>query len=141
MNGIMDWFLEKMRLVDVDEEIGEVEQELEAGIIEKSLLELVHWKKDKMIDENSRVYFKSIQTYADCKQVIDKYKLGAVCIYRLDPSENPDAQGMMNYICGGIYALDGEVTDVGENVFMATWRKNEYIISRRSDPNQINIGK
>ena len=36
---------------------------------------------------------------------------------------NPDAQGMMNYICGGIYALDGDVSSVGENVFMATARK------------------
>ena len=43
-----------------------------------------------------------------------------LCIYRFEPNENPDAQGMMNYICGGVYALEGEVIDVGENVFMAT---------------------
>lgn len=40
---------------------------------------------------------KHVQTYADCKQVLDNYKMEAVCIYRLEPAMNPDAQGMMNY--------------------------------------------
>ena len=61
---------------------------------------------------------KNIQTYADCKLVIDNYKMGAVCIYSLEPDINSDAQGMINYICGGLYALDGDVTNVGENMFI-----------------------
>ena len=115
MSNIMDWLLDKMRLVD-DKEENETEQE--TGVVEKAFSELMHWKRDAMPEEKERVYFKNIQTYVECKLVIDNLKLGAVCIYRLNPSENPDAQGMMNYICGGIYALDGEVIDVGENVFM-----------------------
>lgn len=123
MIRIMDWILAKMRLVDVDEELEESEPEQEDECVEKSWLELVRWKKDKMPEEDSRVYFKNAQTYADCKLVIDNYKMGAVCIFRFEPGKNPDAQGMMNYICGGIYALGGDVANVGENVFVTTRRK------------------
>lgn len=123
MNKIMDWILSQMRLVDTGEEYGEPEQEMVP--LEKSWLELVHWKKEKVLEEDSRVFFKIVQSYADCKQVIDNYKLGAVCIYSLNPTMNSDAQGMMNYICGGLYVLDGDVSAVGENVFMTTARKVE----------------
>ena len=116
MINLMDWFLSKMRLVDAEDEQEEPEQE--AVAIEKSWLELVHWKKDKMLEADSRVYFKNVQSYADCKLVIDNYKMGAVCIYRLETVINSNAQGMMNYICGGLYALDGDVSTIGENVFM-----------------------
>ena len=116
MNKIMDWILSQMRLVDTEDEQEDSEQETVP--IEKSWLELVHRKKEKVLEEEGRVYFKNVQTYEDCKLVVDNYKVGAVCIYSLDPTINPDAQGMMNYICGGIYALDGDVMSVGENIFM-----------------------
>ena len=117
----MDWILSQMRLVDTEVEQEEPEQE--SVPVEKSWLELVHRKKDKVPEDDGRVFFKIIQSYADCKLVIDNYKIGVVCIYSLDLAINPDAQGMMNYICGGIYALDGAVCAIGENVFMVTARK------------------
>lgn len=123
MNNIMDWILSRMCLVETEDEQEEPEQETLP--FEKSWLELVHWKKEKVLEEAGRVFFKMVQSYADCKLVIDNYKLGAVCIYSLDPTINPDAQGMMNYICGGLYALDGDVGTVGENVFMVTEKKEE----------------
>jgi len=116
MNKIMDWILSQMRLVDMEDEQEDSEQETVP--IEKSWLELVHRKKEEVLEEEGRVYFKNVQTYEDCKLVVDNYKVGAVCIYSLDPTINPDAQGMMNCICGGIYALDGDVMSVGENIFM-----------------------
>ena len=110
-----------MRLVDSEDEQEKTEQE--PVLVEKSWLELVYRKKDKVPEEDSRVFFKIVQSYADCKLVLDNYKIGAVCIYSLNPPINPDAQGMVNYICGGISALNGDVSTVGENVFMATVRK------------------
>lgn len=117
-----------MRLVDTEEEHEESEQEMVQ--LEKSWLELVRWKKEKVLEEDSRVFVKIVQSYADCKLVIDNYKPGAVCIYSLDPTMNSDAQGMMNYICGGLYVLDGDVTTIGENVFVATARKRVEKISQ-----------
>ena len=119
----MEWLLSKMRLVDTEDEQEDPEQE--AVSIEKSWLELVYRKKEKVAEEDSRVFFKSVQSYADCKLVLDNYKTGAVCIYSVDPAMNPDAQGMMNYICGGLYALDGDVRTVGGNVFVTTAGKVE----------------
>lgn len=123
MNKLMDWLLSQMRLVDTEDEPEEPEQE--AVSIEKSWLELVYRKREKVAEEDSRVFFKIVQSYADCKLVIDNYKTGAVCIYSLDSAMNSDAQGMMNYICGGLYVLEGDVSAVGENVFMTTTRKVE----------------
>ena len=123
MNKLMDWLLSQMRLVDTEDEPEEPEQEMVS--IEKSWLELVYRKREKVAEEDSRVFFKIVQSYADCKMVIDNYKAGAVCIYSVDTVMNPDAQGMMNYICGGIYALDGDVRTVGGNVFVTTAGKVE----------------
>ncbi len=122
MNNFMDWILSKMRLVDIEDESKELEQEVS---IEKSWLDYVHWKKEQVLEEDSRVFFKIVQNYADCKLVLDNYKAGAVCIYSLDPAINFDAQGMMNYICGGLYTLEGDVVTVGANVFMVTGRNEE----------------
>lgn len=111
----MDWILSRLRLVDTEDE----NEETESDVIpfEKSRLEIAPWKKEKAQEEH-RVFFKNVQSYEECKMVIDNYKSGAVCIYGLNPVMNPEAQGMMNYICGGIYALGGDVMSVGKNIFM-----------------------
>ena len=93
----MDWILSRMRLLDMEEEQ----------------------------EADQCVYFKNVHSYADCELVIDNFKRGAICIYSLDPMTNADAQGMMNYICGGLYAWDGDVTKVGENIFMTIYREEE----------------
>lgn len=126
MSNMVDWILNKMRLGYTEEEL-EVPDEAEPETVpfEKAWLEFLHWKKEKVPEGDSRVYFKVVQSYADCKQVIDTYKGGSVCIYSLDPASNPDAQGMMNYLCGGLYALDGDVTEVGRNTFMTVAEKLE----------------
>ena len=126
MSKVMDWILSKMRLVDT-EEVKEIEEEYEEPgdepeSIEKRWMELVHRKKEKEPKKDGCVYFKNVQTYEDCKLVIDNYKKGAVCVYCLYPAVNPDAQGLMNYLCGALYALDGEVSAIGENVYIASAR-------------------
>lgn len=97
MRSILDWVLEKMRLVD-------------DGVVEEEEVER---------GESQHILFKNIWEYDDCKEIIDNYKSGGACIFRLIPGENADAQGMMNYICGGIYALGGEITEIGGNMYMA----------------------
>lgn len=89
-----------MRLVDMEVESEKVEWE-------------VSGKK-----KESAVYYKVIRTYDDARRILDNYKLGALCIYSLEPQANPDAQAMMSYICGGAYVLEGNVTVVGENIFL-----------------------
>lgn len=98
MRSIMDWILEKMKLVEEEEE-GEDEEREEAGC--------------------EQIFFKKIAGYEDCNVLIEHYKAGTACIFRVIPGKNADAQGMMNYICGGIYALGGAVMDIGGNLYMA----------------------
>mgnify|MGYP000088026608 FL=1 len=116
-NNIMDWLLAQMRLVDVEDEEEEAEQDVKPT--EKIWPELIHRKRNMMSEKDGQVFFKIIQSYADCKLVIDNYKTGVVCIYSLASMESSGAREMMNYISGGVYALDGDISTVGENVFMA----------------------
>ena len=102
-----------------DEEHEESESEAESEMTEKTVMESVLWKKEQQSAGNSRVFFKNIELYDDVTAIIDSYKKGAVCIFRLNAYENADAQGMLNYICGGIYALDGNITNISGNVYLA----------------------
>ena len=113
----MDWFLNKTRLVELENE--EISEDQEPEYIDKTWLEIIPWRKDKESEKKRSVFFKNILTYDDGKAVIENYKRGAVCIFLFNQTQNPDAQGMMNYICGGIYALDGTIADLGENVYIA----------------------
>lgn len=94
MIDLTEWLLSKMKLVDDPTEEPEMEAE-----------------------GADRIYFKVLHTYTDCKAIIDNYKEGAACIFLLNSTE-VEAQGMMNYVRGGIYALRGMVEKVGENMFM-----------------------
>ncbi|MDE6883927.1 MAG: cell division protein SepF [Lachnospiraceae bacterium] len=117
MRSIIDWLLDQMRFTD--EEHEESESEAESEMTEKTVMESVLWKKEQQSAGNSRVFFKNIELYDDVTAIIDSYKKGVVCIFRLNAYENADAQGMLNYICGGIYALDGNITNISGNVYLA----------------------
>lgn len=124
MISIMDWILDKICLVDIeDEEIQEPENGQKVSVIRKPWLEFTRGEKEKMLKEERRVYFKAVKSYKDCKLLIDNCKMGATCIYHIDSDNNFCAKNLMNYLYGGIYALDGEIIDVGNNVFLVTMRK------------------
>lgn len=116
-NG-MEWFLEKMKISE-EEEMEDIEEEEseEAGFL---------WY-EKYVSGKTRVknfpnclFSKKVNTYEDAKEVLREYKEGAECVIIFDQNENPDSQGMMNYICGGVYALGGCVRDAGGNVFVVS---------------------
>ena len=111
----MEWFLEKMKLTDMDD-IEEEPQE------EDSLIwyeRYISGKSAEMIS-NPRIFCKKIETYENAKEVICEYKAGAKCVIVFNQSENADAQGMMNYICGGVYALGGVVSKVNGDVYVVS---------------------
>ena len=114
--GMMDWMLEKMKLSDEDmEEIDlEVEEEAVHNFYENIRFP---YKKKNLPEKNNRVFYKRITSYEDCKEMIDNYKQGAICICSIPLSEPHDAQGMMNYLCGAVYALEGEIISAGSNVY------------------------
>lgn len=126
MSSFMDWFLNKTRLVELENE--EISEDQEPEYIDKTWLEIIPWRKDQESEKKRSVFFKNILTYDDGKAVIENYKRGAVCIFLFNQTQNPDAQGMMNYICGGIYALDGTIADLGENVYIAFDKTVKYCL-------------
>lgn len=118
MNSFLDWILDKLCLADTKDEFDEPEQYEDD--IEKSWLELIPWKKENVVEEGSHIFFKIVRNYADCNTVIDNYKRKIVCIYGIEADSNADIQGMMSYMNGALYALDGNVVTVGKHIYMTT---------------------
>ena len=111
----MEWFLKKMKLTD-EEEMEDVEDEAdEDGTL---WYEKYVSKKTQKNVSNNCIFSKKVNTYDDAKEVISEYKAGAECVIIFDQSENSDSQGMLNYVCGGVYALDGYIREAGGNVFV-----------------------
>ena len=115
---VMDWMLTKIQLTEEEREEIDWEAEGEEAVANFYESLLPSYKKREIVSKkNNRVYYKDIKSYDDCKVLINQCKQGDSCVYRIETAENTDAQGMMNYICGAVYAMEGEVKAAGGNVF------------------------
>ena len=123
-NG-MEWFLEKMKLSD-EEEIEDIEEDVESDEAGFLWYEKYVSKKAQENALNKGIFCKKMTSYEDAKEVIREYKEGAECVIIFNQSENADSQGMMNYICGGVYALGGCIRDAGGNVFVVSHTEVKY---------------
>ena len=123
-NG-MEWFLEKMKLSD-EEEIEDIEEDVESDEAGFLWYEKYVSKKTQENALNKGIFCKKMTSYEDAKEVIREYKEGAECVIIFNQSENADSQGMMNYICGGVYALGGCIRDAGGNVFVVSHTEVKY---------------
>lgn len=122
MLNITDWFLEKMNLIDSNE-IEEIEVESEEDII--PWLEAIGRKKINDSLSKTHIFCKKILSYDDARNVIREYQSNSECIIMFNQNENSDSQGMMNYICGAVFALGGRIRDVGGNVFIVSHTTGE----------------
>lgn len=102
MKSVLDWMLDRWRLVD-----DEIDNQFESVRTEIDEDEFVWHRKVKRQKNSVQIFYKVVQRYDDCRIVLDKYKNGIICIFCLDPGEHQDPQGMMNYLYGGMYILDG----------------------------------
>lgn len=116
MWSVTDWLLEKMNLTVDDVLDDEVEEELEEDVI--PLLEMIAQKKTKEQPQNNRIFYKTVASYDDAREVIREYRQGIECVVSFNLSERIDAQGMLNYMCGAVYAFDGSVKEAGNSVFV-----------------------
>lgn len=129
MWNITDWFLEKMDLIDAYE-LDEIEVESEENII--PWLEEIGKKKINESLFKTHIFCKKILSYDDARNVIREYKSNSECIIMFNQNENSDSQGMMNYICGAVYALGGHVRDAGGNVFVVSHMEVECTLDLQS---------
>jgi len=130
MRSIMEWLLAKTRLVEEEEretEDSEIDDFVEDNDERFSWLELVNRRKVKEAVSEKRIFFKDVRNCQDGQEVLDCYKMGCVCIIRMVSESHVDAQGFMNYICGGIYAMDGAVVELGTNVFVVLHEDDEFL--------------
>lgn len=129
MRSIMDWILAKTRLVEEEPETEDSETDDFVGAKDDrfSWLELVNRRKVKEAVSEKRMFFKDVRDCQDAQAVLVYYKTGYICIIRMVSESLVEAQGIMNYICGGIYALDGTVVELGVNVFVALHEEDELL--------------
>ena len=87
---------------------------------------LINWmlKKLSITEEDDvepsrrRVFIKILKSYEDVREVFAKYKSGEECIISLKKYVGNDIQEFINYICGGIHALEGYIYEAGDGVFL-----------------------
>lgn len=126
----MDWLLAKTRLVEEEEpeiEDSEIDDFVEANDERFSWRKLVNRRKVKEAVSQKQMFFKDVRNCQDAREVLDYYKTGCVCIIRMISESHVEAQGIMNYVCGGIYGLDGTVVELGVNVFVALHEGDELL--------------
>lgn len=76
MRNIMDWVIDKMRLTDPEDDMEILPSDEAKGI--------------QTPEGKDQVYYKAIQSYENCKEVIYRYKSGAACIFSFDPTKVMD---------------------------------------------------
>ena len=113
MKSLLDWTLDRLRLID-----DETQNQSESMKTEPDEDAFEWHRKGEGTKDDAQIFYKVVQRYDDCRIVLDKYRNGMICIFCLDPGEKQDPQGMMNYLCGGMYILDGKILNVSENVFI-----------------------
>ncbi|MBR2949475.1 MAG: cell division protein SepF [Lachnospiraceae bacterium] len=113
MKSLLDWVLDRLRLID-----DETQNQFEPVKAEPGEDSFEWHRKREGTRGDAQIFYKVIQRYDDCRIVLDKYQDGMICIFCLDPGEDQDSQGMMNYLCGGMYILDGKILNVSGNVFI-----------------------
>ena len=107
-----DFHYEQNLFVDQAAKDEWISQEEDQEWIRKNL-----WNDNNAAD-STQIILKNVRDSEEGKMVIDHFRSGAVCIFRMCVNSPYEERELMSYIDGALYALDGELIRVGENVYM-----------------------
>lgn len=108
MSSFVELLWDKMKLVDLDEEMEMTESE--SGYFGR--YKLLFKKPDKL-----EIYVSSLKKLDDVKLVINKFKHDCTCVVKFDETDEA-SQDLMNYLAGAVFALEGKIEPVGRNIFL-----------------------
>ncbi|MBF7095870.1 cell division protein SepF [Alkalibacter mobilis] len=105
---------------EIDDEFDEVEQydeepETTSNIFNKKQ------KRDKPLisgKENSKVLVVEPEFFNDAPVICDNLKSNKTVVVNLENADYEDGRKIFDFLNGAVYALDGTIQKIGENVFI-----------------------
>lgn len=69
--------------------------------------------------ETVTVFIYGLNNYDDVRRVVDEVKAGKIVVVNFETADRGDAIRALDFVSGAVYALDGNLQKVGDNVFLA----------------------
>jgi len=112
--------------LEIDEEYDDdiTEEELEEEEMEEKTLFNKKAKKDKCVaatatvSKNSKVMVVEPEFFNDAPAICDNLKNNKTVVVNLENTDFEDGRKIFDFLNGAVYALDGTIQKISENVFI-----------------------
>lgn len=111
--------------LEIDEEYDDdiTEEELEEEEMEEKTLFNKKAKKDKVaatatVSKNSKVMVVEPEFFNDAPAICDNLKNNKTVVVNLENTDFEDGRKIFDFLNGAVYALDGTIQKISENVFI-----------------------
>lgn len=111
MSRIWNFFKRMFGIVDEDEDFLELDpdKKVRKGIFSISTKER----------ETVTVFIYGLNNYDEVRRIIDEVKAGKIVVVNFESADRNEAIRALDFVSGAVYALEGSLQKVGDNVFLA----------------------
>ncbi|MBC7319503.1 cell division protein SepF [bacterium] len=111
MSRIWNFFKRMFGIVDEDEDFLELDpdKKVHKGIFSISTKER----------ETVTVFIYGLNNYDEVRRIIDEVKAGKIVVVNFESADRNEAIRALDFVSGAVYALEGSLQKVGDNVFLA----------------------
>lgn len=72
--------------------------------------------------ETVTIFIYGLNNYDEVRRIIDEVKAGKIVVVNFESADRSEAVRALDFVSGAVYALEGSLQKVGENVFLAVPR-------------------
>lgn len=106
---------------DPDEEYDNVENNQEA-VVNNSNGKVVAMHGPHVVKENSKIALYQPRLYSDVQEIADELLANRAVIINFTQMDSGEAKRLIDFLNGTVYAIDGNIKRVGEQIFLCTPR-------------------
>lgn len=102
-----------------EEEYDNVEANTEAAV-NNSNGKVVSMRGSHVAKENSKIALYQPRLYSDVQEIADELLANRAVIVNFTQMDNGDAKRLIDFLNGTVYAIDGNIKRIGEQIFLCT---------------------
>lgn len=106
---------------DPDEEYDNVENNQEA-VVNNSNGKVVAMHGPHAVKENSKIALYQPRLYSDVQEIADELLANRAVIINFTQMDSGEAKRLIDFLNGTVYAIDGNIKRIGEQIFLCTPR-------------------
>lgn len=107
-----------------EEDYDNVESNTEAAV-NNSNGKVVSMHGSRVTRENSKIALYQPRLYSDVQEIADELLANRAVIVNFTQMKNDDAKRLIDFLNGTVYAIDGNIKRIGEQIFLCTPRNFE----------------